>query len=791
MVAKDNQFIVAPLRVHMVANDSEFRTAVSELQRLCRSGGCNGGKGGPLLANELGGVCVHCGSGVCDGLKVHQHKNFGHTYGMGPDTDQQFRYCIVLERATRTLQDALLHDNFATADFDKVRKLARDLVASMSHLHSKRIVHADIKPLNVCEIGANWKLVDLDLSARVGGKMGMRKLPSTAYAPPEAVRAVRDGTEARADVAMDLWGLGATLYMAATGCTLVPADMRDNVRGGDDAWRLAHWTTADRDDRLQAADLMQSNGGKRLADLLSKLLEPDPEVRTRHWGSPTSIDVSKGLLSHVFLAQSNANGRADSDGDLLNMGETLSRIEHCGACVDAHLLVLQGLRQAQRILLLSLMSGKGDAPTLLLPMPVKGAFSGWTSTRLSVYCVDAVSLERAPMGLEDVVFTREALVKAMPYLTVSLTVLKMGALSASLTGVSRSSETATLITQLLADLEYVRRKDCHGQDEAAMKAVDRAVRMALDTKEADPNLPKLLRASGRDAKYLLNDCAGKGWKSETGLERVEHACGMACGQIECGGSGSLVAWVLPHNAQPFHAYGLAMRDMRSKRGGGGDSDWDGESDGPDTPNGSPRATVASRSVPDFHPGHERRASRSISIAGPVQEERLVAVAVAAPAKPQPVVSDEPTAGEAVAAAGMATAKATGRALATGGRWIGGLMKSGLIKLTQSLDEKEKRAQDEARSAESQPQAAAHSSSRQPTPSSSRGPGTAQYKQAQQQQQTMQQQQQQQRQQPQQQQRYQQQQAQQHQQPGEMLAAEPPPGHRRPPARLMPKTPAHR
>jgi hypothetical protein len=41
------------------------------------------------------------------------------------------------------------------------------------------------------------------------------------------------------------------------------------------------------------------------------------------------------------------------------------------------------------------------------------------------------------------------------------------------------------------------------------QVVDRAVRMAFDTKEADQNLPKLLRASGRDAKYLLNDCAGK------------------------------------------------------------------------------------------------------------------------------------------------------------------------------------------------------------------------------------------------------------------------------------------
>ena len=59
---------------------------------------------------------------------------------------------MVLERADRTLEETLLHDNFAGRSWDKIPRMAHHIVSATSYLHSNELVRADPKPLNVCEV---------------------------------------------------------------------------------------------------------------------------------------------------------------------------------------------------------------------------------------------------------------------------------------------------------------------------------------------------------------------------------------------------------------------------------------------------------------------------------------------------------------------------------------------------------------------------------------------------------------------------------------------------------------
>ena len=35
-------------------------------------------------------------------------------------------------------------------------------------MHSKGVIHADIKPLNIVRVGGEFKLIDLDATCRIG-----------------------------------------------------------------------------------------------------------------------------------------------------------------------------------------------------------------------------------------------------------------------------------------------------------------------------------------------------------------------------------------------------------------------------------------------------------------------------------------------------------------------------------------------------------------------------------------------------------------------------------------------
>lgn len=53
-------------------------------------------------------------------------------------------------------------------------------------MHSKGVIHADIKPLNIMRKGEQWMLIDLDAVCKISeDSVGFKS--SSAYVPPEAV----------------------------------------------------------------------------------------------------------------------------------------------------------------------------------------------------------------------------------------------------------------------------------------------------------------------------------------------------------------------------------------------------------------------------------------------------------------------------------------------------------------------------------------------------------------------------------------------------------------------------
>lgn len=98
-----------------------------------------------------------------------------------------------------------------------VVRLGLQIGSALHYLHELRIAHLDVKPENVAIRDGRAVLLDFDLARSFGERergsrpdSGGRPRGSAPYMAPEQVR------RAPASAAMDLFGLGATLYEAAT-----------------------------------------------------------------------------------------------------------------------------------------------------------------------------------------------------------------------------------------------------------------------------------------------------------------------------------------------------------------------------------------------------------------------------------------------------------------------------------------------------------------------------------------------------------------------------------------------
>jgi len=102
---------------------------------------------------------------------------------------------------------------------DRAIELSEQICAGLAYLHSRGIIHRDVKPENVLITKAGQaKLADLGLAKNVGGSasgsstLGGKMLGTPAYMSPEQIRDAR-----KVDFRSDVYSFGATFYRMVAG----------------------------------------------------------------------------------------------------------------------------------------------------------------------------------------------------------------------------------------------------------------------------------------------------------------------------------------------------------------------------------------------------------------------------------------------------------------------------------------------------------------------------------------------------------------------------------------------
>ncbi len=214
-------------------------------------------------------------------------------------------FLLVFPAGDRPLSAIIDHERETKEWGEEVRGAAASLSAGLAHLHSRGVIHGDVKPRNVVRLGRHYRLIDLDASCRFGEEVGIKT--STALAPPELlhmgptgrvlVRACLPGssgsggeggseaaslaaaaaaaapTPLPAHPSFDMWMLGATLYHMLTGATLLHATNSDNAADEAQLQLAAEWAPGDKAAKLRLVE------PPRARHLLSLLLSRSPAQR--------------------------------------------------------------------------------------------------------------------------------------------------------------------------------------------------------------------------------------------------------------------------------------------------------------------------------------------------------------------------------------------------------------------------------------------------------------------------------------------------------------------------------
>ena len=287
----------------------------------------------------------------------------------------EYPYCLVMDVADTNLQRVIFQQHIVGSDWDMIKLITKSLCSCVGHVHSRGVIHGDLKPMNVVLLGNSVRLIDFDACARfavpgnengdetegdyVGGSTvnGVVEYAgskySSAYLPPELFFQTSSGKivvksfekdvttglpmnvrkVSRSDrhsamqhetgydlvpasPAVDMWAIGAILYLLCTGVTLFQASVEDNIPSGE-LGQVLEWSDALKESKLSAVE------DKYARNLLSLLLDKDPARRPdpshvmshpfisgvhphRMMGDPPTFDV--------FLSY-----RVDSDSDHVEM----------------------------------------------------------------------------------------------------------------------------------------------------------------------------------------------------------------------------------------------------------------------------------------------------------------------------------------------------------------------------------------------------------------------------------------------------------------------------------------
>ncbi|HXH57773.1 serine/threonine-protein kinase [Iamia sp.] len=166
---------------------------------------------------------------------------------------------FVLERADTDLGSEVAQRGPLPAG--EVAAIGSQLALGLAALHDGGHLHGDVKPENALRAEEVWKLGDFGVSATLQGSYARPMGATLDYRPPEVASPSAEG---RVHRSADIWALGTTLWVVASG---------QHPFVGDDA-AVRHAAVL-RDDRRPAPAL-----NRALADLIDRrCLSPDPHIR--------------------------------------------------------------------------------------------------------------------------------------------------------------------------------------------------------------------------------------------------------------------------------------------------------------------------------------------------------------------------------------------------------------------------------------------------------------------------------------------------------------------------------
>ena len=216
---------------------------------------------------------------------------------------------LVMPLQERNLFVAMKQERFAGKDHETIKHVSRSIINSIVHMHERRVLHGDLKPLNIMRKDGNWGLIDLDTAARIGvDHVGFKS--SSAYVPPEGVYVNADRTIAAvrsptsheeygdecevliASESYDVWSFGCIFYqLVNTGVLpLWQCNQDDNLSNVashvDSLFDLFDFTD---ELKIRKLELIEDPLARNLA---AQMLTKDPKKR------PTFSRV----LAHPFLS---------------------------------------------------------------------------------------------------------------------------------------------------------------------------------------------------------------------------------------------------------------------------------------------------------------------------------------------------------------------------------------------------------------------------------------------------------------------------------------------------------
>jgi serine/threonine protein kinase len=161
---------------------------------------------------------------------------------------------LVLETLGGATLSWMVRESGRRLTSDDLCHLGLQLCSAIGYLHRRDRLHLDLKPSNVISEGGIARVIDLNLARRAG------RVPAgygtAQYLAPEQARG------GRVDTAADVWGIGATLFAAATA---------RRPFGGSGAEQLER--------RAQPIRRLRRSLPKPLADVVDACLEPAPRDR--------------------------------------------------------------------------------------------------------------------------------------------------------------------------------------------------------------------------------------------------------------------------------------------------------------------------------------------------------------------------------------------------------------------------------------------------------------------------------------------------------------------------------